>query len=90
MNVGVAYAARFRQIWLRLDVPAASRVQDAIERSGLLGLFPEIDLERQAVGIFGRIVTLNAPLSEGDRVEIYRPITADPETVQRRDIEEGD
>ena len=61
-------------------------VRDAIERSGLLEEFPEIDLEAQAVGIFGRLTTLDARLSNGDRVEIYRPITADPETVERRDV----
>jgi len=87
MNVGVAYASRFKHVWLRFDVPPDSSVRDVILKSGLLTQFPDIDLERQAVGIFGKIVTLDAPVSEGDRVEIYRPITADPETVYRRDME---
>lgn len=85
MNVGVAYSNRFRQVWLKLDVPEGSTVRDAIERSGLLTQFPEIDLQKNQVGLFGRLTRLDAQLEEGMRVEIYRPITADPETVERRD-----
>jgi len=85
MHVGVAYADRFKQTWLKLDVPEGSSLRDAIERSGLLNQFPEIDLESNKVGIFGRLSKLDAKLNDGDRVEIYRPITADPETVERRD-----
>lgn len=85
MNVGVAYADKFRQIWLKLDVPDGSTVREAIEISGLLKQFPEIDLDRQKIGVFGKLTKLDAVLEEGTRVEIYRPITADPETVERRD-----
>ena len=87
MHIGVAYADKFKQTWLKLDVPEGSTVRDAILRSGLLEQFPEIDLERNKVGIFGKLVKLDAALAEGNRVEIYRPITADPETVERRDRE---
>jgi putative ubiquitin-RnfH superfamily antitoxin RatB of RatAB toxin-antitoxin module len=88
LHVGVAYAAPTRQTWLKLDVPDGSTVQDAIERSGILAQFPEIDLSAQKVGIFGRIAPLSAPLSEGDRVEIYRPITADPAALLGGDADE--
>ena len=47
---------------------------------------PEIDLENQKVGIFGKITKLDAIVADGNRVEVYRPITADPETVERRDM----
>ena len=87
MNIGVAYADKFKRLWLKLEVPDGSTVREAIERSGLLPQFPEIDLTTQEVGIFGKIVKLNARVNDGDRVEIYRPITADPETVERRDID---
>ena len=87
MNVGVAYADKFKRLWLKLEVPEGSTVREAIDRSGLLPQFPEIDLSTQAIGIFGRIVKLDAPVSDGDRVEIYRPITADPETMERRDTD---
>ncbi len=86
MNVGVAYADKFKKVWLKLEVPDGSTVREAIERSGLLAHFPEIDLDSQRVGIFGRLTRLTAKVAEGDRVEIYRAITADPETVERRDV----
>ncbi len=87
MQVGVAYADKFKQAWFKLDVPEGCSVRDAIERSGLLSQFPEIDLEKQKVGIFGKVTKLDAILEEGSRVEIYRAITADPETVERRDMD---
>ena len=84
MNVGVCYAEVDRQLWMRLEVPDSSTVEDAIKLSGLLKLYPEINLDAQKVGIFGKIAALDAPVKEGDRVEIYRQITADPQLVQRR------
>jgi len=87
MQVGVAYADKFRQVWLKLDVPEGSTAREAIEKSGLLAQFPEIDLDRQKIGMFGKLIKLDTVLEEGTRVEIYRPITADPETVERRDRE---
>ena len=90
MHIGVAYADKFKQTWLKLDVPDGSTVLDAIERSGLLNQFPDIDLASNKVGIFGRIVPLDTRLTDGSRVEIYRPITADPETVERRDRNDKD
>ncbi|ATG91189.1 MULTISPECIES: RnfH family protein [Methylomonas] len=86
MNVGVCYAQADRQIWLRLEVPEGSTIADAIELSGVLKQIPEIDLETQKVGIFGKLAKLDAPVKEGDRVEIYRKITADPTQVQRRRV----
>lgn len=85
MNVGVAYANKFKKVWLKLEVPDGSTVREAIEYSGLLHHFPEMDLGAQRVGIFGKLTKLTAKVAEGDRVEIYRGITADPETVERRD-----
>ncbi len=90
MNVGVAYANKFKQVWLKLEVPDDSTVRQAIEHSGLLKQFPEIDLDSQKVGIFGKVTRLDAKLEEGSRIEIYRPITADPELVERRDRDEED
>ncbi|MES9939035.1 MAG: RnfH family protein [Candidatus Thiodiazotropha sp. 6PLUC2] len=85
MNVGVAYADKFKQLWLKLEVPDGSTVREAINHSGLLDQFPEIDLERQKVGIFGKITKLDSVVEEGSRIEVYREITADPELVERRD-----
>ncbi|HUL13648.1 MAG TPA: RnfH family protein [Methylococcaceae bacterium] len=90
MNVGVCYADSDRQLWLKMEVPDDSSVEDAIRHSGILKQFPEIDLSTQKVGIFGKLVKLNAPVKEGDRIEIYRPIIADPKTVRRRRIGDDD
>lgn len=87
MNVGVCYAEADRQLWLRLEVPEGSSVQQAIELSGVLKQYPHIDLTSQKVGIFGKLAKLDAPLKDGDRVEIYRKITADPQQVQRRRVD---
>lgn len=87
MNVGVCYAEADRQLWLRLEVPDDSTLQQAIELSGVLKQYPSIDLTIQKVGIFGKLAKLDAPLKDGDRVEIYRKITADPQQVQRRRVD---
>jgi len=84
MNVGVCYAEADRQVWLRLETPDGSSVEQAIRHSGILRQFPEIDLGSYKVGVFGKLVKLDSPAKEGDRIEIYRPITADPKTVRRR------
>jgi uncharacterized protein len=84
MNVGVCYAEADRQLWMRLEVPDDSTVEEAIKLSGVLKLYPDINLGIQKVGIFGKIATLETTVKEGDRVEIYRQITVDPQTVQRR------
>jgi len=84
MNVGVCYAEADRQLWMRLEVPNGSTVEEAIIISGVLKQFPEIDLGNQKVGIFGNLSKLDAPVQEGDRVEIYRKITVDPKLVKRR------
>ncbi|MFH0934593.1 MAG: RnfH family protein [Pseudomonadota bacterium] len=84
MQVGVAYSEPAGQTWLRIEVPDETTVQQAIEESGILQKFPHIDLAQCKVGIFGKGAELDALLKPGDRVEIYRAITADPATVPRR------
>jgi putative ubiquitin-RnfH superfamily antitoxin RatB of RatAB toxin-antitoxin module len=90
MNVGVCYAQADRQLWLKLEVPDGSTVAEAIALSGLLAQYPEIDLDTQKVGIFGKIAKLDTAVKEGDRVEIYRKIIADPQQVQRRRVVSDD
>jgi putative ubiquitin-RnfH superfamily antitoxin RatB of RatAB toxin-antitoxin module len=90
MQIGVAYSEPGQQIWLNIEVPDESSVNEAIERSGILKQFPHIDLSSQRVGVFGKLVKLDAKLKPGDRVEIYRPIIADPETVPRRDTNDDE
>lgn len=90
MQVGITYTEPAQQFWLNLDVPEGATVREAIERSGVLKQFPQIDLTAQKVGIYSKVVKLDAPLRAGDRVEIYRPITCDPQTVPRRDSADED
>jgi uncharacterized protein len=85
MHIGVAYANHDEQIWLRLEVPEGSTVSEAIQHSGVLQRFPEIDLSHHKVGIFGKLTKPDAPVKDGDRIEIYRAIIADPATVKRRE-----
>jgi putative ubiquitin-RnfH superfamily antitoxin RatB of RatAB toxin-antitoxin module len=84
MRVEVAYATQAEQVIVEVEVPAQASVDDAIRASGLLQRFADIDLARAAVGIFGERVTLAAVLHDGDRVEIYRPLVADPKEARRR------
>ena len=86
MQIGVAYSEPGNQIWVTIEVPDTATVTDAIKRSGILDQFPHIDLTKQKVGVFGRLVKPDAALRPGDRVELYRGIIADPETVPRRDL----
>jgi putative ubiquitin-RnfH superfamily antitoxin RatB of RatAB toxin-antitoxin module len=90
MQISVAYALPEKQIWLELNVPEEATVMDAITQSKILSIFPDVNLEDQKVGIFGKFCKLETKLKEGDRVEIYRKITADPLTVPRRDTDDDD
>jgi putative ubiquitin-RnfH superfamily antitoxin RatB of RatAB toxin-antitoxin module len=86
MQIGIAYSEPAQQLWLRIEVPEETSVQQAIEQSGILRKFSGIDVATCTVGIFGKVAQLDAVLKPGDRVEIYRAITADPATVPRRVI----
>lgn len=85
MQIGVAYSEHAQQVWMTIDVPESTTVREAIDRSGILQQFPTIDLDVQKVGVFGKVVKPDAVLRPGDRIEIYRPIVCDPQTVPRRD-----
>ena len=90
MQVSVCYSEPGQQAWLRIEVPETATALDAIEQSGILDNFPGIDLDNQKIGIFGKVVKKDTALSAGDRIEIYRPITCDPTTVPRRELEDTD
>ncbi|BBE50745.1 Persistence and stress-resistance antitoxin PasI [Ferriphaselus amnicola] len=86
MQIGVAYSEPSQQLWLRIEVADDATVQQAIEQSGILRKFSGIDISTCAVGIFGRVAELDDGLKPGDRIEIYRAITADPASVPRRRV----
>lgn len=85
ITVEVVYAAVDRQLLCSLDVPAGTTVRQALLLSGIGADFPELDLAKCTVGIFGKVVA-NAELRilrQGDRIEIYRPLLADPKETRR-------
>nr|WP_207281027.1 RnfH family protein [Thiocystis violacea] len=84
MRVSVAYVGAEDVLHRVLEARAGTRVKEAIEQSGMLSRFPEIDLDLNKVGIFGKLVKLDQPLAEGDRIEIYRPLIADPKASRQR------
>ena len=89
IEVEVAYALPDQQTLLRLEVPEGTTAEDAVRRSGVLEQHPEIDLASSKIGIFAKPVPGNRVLRAGDRVEIYRPLIADPKAVRKQRAEEG-
>ncbi len=89
IRVEVAYALPHEQVILPLELPAGSTLMQAIEQSGILKRFPDIDLSRQKVGIFGKLKKPDQVLRDGDRVEIYRPLIADPKEVRKQRAAQG-
>lgn len=84
MRVEVVYALPDRQWQVECQLPLTATVGDAIRASGLLAQFPQLNPGGSRLGIFGRLATLDTPLRAGDRVEIYRPLQADPKEGRRR------
>lgn len=82
--IQVCYARPELQILRDLAVPADATLQLAIEMSGVPADAPEIDLKTCRVGIYGKLKALDAPLREHDRIEIYRPLIADPKESRRK------
>ncbi len=87
INIEVAYALPDEQVILSLDIPKECTVEDAIKRSGILERYPQINLETDKVGIFGKICKLNTGLRDKDRIEIYRKLIADPKESRRQKAE---
>jgi len=89
IQVEVAYAKEDEQALLAVEGAKGMTLREAIERSGVLKRFPEIDLDVNKVGIFGKVSSLDQPLEMGDRVEIYRPLIADPKAQRKKRAAEG-
>lgn len=87
--VEVVYALPQRQELIHLKLPAGSTVQQAVEASGLMRKYPEIDLAKNKLGVFGKLSKLDTQLRDRDRVEIYRPLIADPKEVRKKRADEG-
>ena len=89
MIVEVAYALPDKQSLVSLEVEKGTTLKEAIEASGILDSFEQIDLNKDRVGIFSKFATLDTVLREKDRVEIYRPLIADPKKVRKERALEG-
>ena len=90
INVEVCYALRDHQEIVRLKLPAGSTVQRAVEASGLLQKHPEIDIAKtNKLGVFAKLSKADTVLRDRDRVEIYRPLIADPKAVRKKRADDG-
>ena len=89
ISVEVVYALADRQTIVRLRLDSMGTVRQAIKASGILRTHQEIDLEQASIGIWSKAVTLDDGLREGDRIEIYRALAADPKTIRRRRAREA-
>ena len=89
IRVDVVYALPNQQALVKLHLPVHSTALAAIEASGLLQQYPEIDLAKNKIGVFAKLVKPDAILRDRDRVEIYRPLIADPKEVRKKRAAEG-
>ena len=87
MSIEIVYPLVQEQKVFLINLGTGMTVQDAIEQSGILQRYPDIDLSANRVGIFGKLVKLDQVLKERDRIEIYRPLQADPKEVRRQRAE---
>jgi hypothetical protein len=84
IDVEVAYARAEAQALIPVKGTQGMTLREAIDNSGILTRFPEIDLGVNKVGIFGKLAKLEQPLQSGDRVEIYPPLIADPKQARAK------
>jgi uncharacterized protein len=89
ITVEVAYALPSQQLIVPIKITQDATAQMAINASGILQKFPEIDLAQHQIGIFGKLIRLDTPLRHLDRVEIYRPLIADPKEVRKQRAADG-
>ena len=89
IHVEVVYALPQKQRVFNLVVSSEMTVEEIIQQSGILTLYPEIDLSRNKVGVFSRNVKLDTTVENRDRIEIYRPLLADPKDIRRKRAEQA-
>lgn len=89
LNVEVCYALAQRQELVKVKLPEGATLLQALEASGLLEKYPEIDLKKNKFGVFAKLSKPDTVLRDRDRVEIYRPLIADPKEVRKQRAAEG-
>ena len=87
--IEVAYALPQKQIIIPIKIKSGATAEEAINASGIIKKFPEIDLNINQIGIFGKLTQLDHVMQERDRIEIYRPLIADPKEIRRQRAAEG-
>ena len=89
LNIEVAYALPEKQFLLPVKVANGATIEDVIIASGILSLRADIDLKKNKVGIYSRPAKLGDFVQDGDRIEIYRPLLADPKELRRKRAEKS-
>jgi putative ubiquitin-RnfH superfamily antitoxin RatB of RatAB toxin-antitoxin module len=89
ITVEIAYALPQQQLIIPVNVAPETTAEDAIKVSGITEKFPDIDLSKNQIGIFGKLTKLDTPLRHLDRVEIYRALIADPKEVRKQRAADG-
>lgn len=89
INIEVCYALPEKQELIRVKLPQGATLLQALEASGLLQKYPEIDLKKNKFGVFAKLSKPDSVLRDRDRVEIYRPLIADPKEVRKQRAAEG-
>lgn len=89
LQIEVAYGTPDKQTLLSLEVPLGTSVEQAISASGIMQIHGDIDLDVNKVGVWNRTCKLDTELRDGDRIEIYRPLIADPKEVRRKRAEKA-
>lgn len=87
--IEIAYATPHKQIILEMEVDPATSPREAVIQSDIDDYFPEIDKQNCDIGIFGKVVKPDHVLESGDRIEIYRPLIADPKQVRKQRAAQG-
>lgn len=89
INIEVVYALPHEQVLMKLKLPQGATLAEAVQASGISQKHPEVSLTQNKFGIYGKLSKADAVLRDKDRVEIYRPLIADPKEVRRKRAEEG-
>jgi len=88
-HIEVAYATPEKQVILERQIDSGTAPREAVRQSGIDQHFPEIDLEHCDIGVFGKVIAADYELQDGDRIEIYRPLIADPKEIRRQRAAQG-
>ncbi len=89
IEIKVAYAEPDEQRILVCQIKLGTQVREVLNQSGIGHVFPEIDLDSCDIGVFGKAIKADYELEEGDRIEIYRPLIADPKEIRRQRAAQG-